>query len=330
MEKVLPLADTPTETYQGGAFILSILLAHENTKNIYYNNYINLECDKVDDIFEVKLNFAGTSWEDYRLCGAADMNMYYLKNIHMDYFSEFIKERIDQGNYILFYNIDEYYLSYSKHFLYDHLLHDTYVYGYAQEEFFVMAYRNKKLARFGVPIREIQSGLYYHENADKNLSFCTFRPNSVIFESIDPLQVKRSLCNYLYSHYQIDKNERKTYGISIYDVLLKSLKAMLMNAAKKASDIDLRPFRLLWEHKRILKEHIIKMHEMLVFTPDIDIMAAQLESDAEIIFRTAMKYSALRNGDSLKKLSFHLSQMRDNEEKIIHLLLDDFDQNGVR
>lgn len=329
MEKVLPLADTPTETYQGSSFILSILLAHENTKNIYYNNYINLECDNVDDIFEVKLNFSGISWEDYRLCGVAEMNMYYLKNIHMDHFSGFIKERIDQGNYILFYDIDEYYLSYSKHFQYDHLWHDTYVYGYDQNEFYVMAYRNKKLARFGVPIHEIQSGLYYHEHADKNLSFCTFRPNSVISETIDPLRVKQSFCNYLCSHHQTDKNERKTYGIGIYDVLSNSLGVMLSNAGKKAPEIDLRPFRLLWEHKRILKDHIMKMEEMMVFNPEIHIMTAQLESNAEIIFRLAMKYAALRDGVPLKKIAFRLSQMRDEEEKFIHLLLDDFCKNGV-
>lgn len=329
MKKMLPLADTPTETYQGTSFILSILLAYENTKNVYYNNYINLECNNVDDIFEIRLDFAGTSWENYRLSGVADMNMYYLRNIHEEKFAGFIKERIDQGNYILFYNIDEYYLSYSKHFQYDHLWHDTYIYGYDEEKFCVMAYRNRKLSKFDVPIYEIQKGMYFHENADKNLSFCTFRPNTIINESIDLLHIKQSFYNYLDSHYQTEENETKSYGISVYDALIKCLCRVLSDSGEKNSDIDFRPFRLLWEHKKIVKEHILKIIELLKFNSEISIMVEEIESIAEIIFRLVIKYSAVNDALLLKRVIYYLIQMREKEEKFICFLLDEFCKNEI-
>ena len=100
-----------------------------------YNNYINIQCIDTDNIEEVKLNFTNVLWENYRLSGIAEMNMYCLDNIHCDCFVNFIKERINQGNYLLFYNIDEYYLSYSNSFQNTHYCHDTYVYGYENSTF---------------------------------------------------------------------------------------------------------------------------------------------------------------------------------------------------
>ncbi len=51
MRNKLPLAEPPNRTYQGNAFILGILMAYENTKNVYYNNYINLKCNKTKNIY---------------------------------------------------------------------------------------------------------------------------------------------------------------------------------------------------------------------------------------------------------------------------------------
>lgn len=43
--------------------------------------------------------------EKYRLLGIAEMNLYNLKNIAQNKFTEFVKERIDQGNYIFFFRL---------------------------------------------------------------------------------------------------------------------------------------------------------------------------------------------------------------------------------
>lgn len=101
MKKLLPLVSPPIATYQGSSFILGVLLAHENTANVLYNNYVNLECNDTYNIYEVNLEFTNISWEDYRLSGIAEMNLYYIKNICHTKFIDFIKERIDQGNYII-------------------------------------------------------------------------------------------------------------------------------------------------------------------------------------------------------------------------------------
>lgn len=109
MKKKLPLEKPPIETYQSNAFVLGIILANDNIKNAYYNSYINLVCNNTNIMWNMELTFENDKWEYFRKVGIAEMNLYYLKNISKDKFVDFIKERLDQGNYILLYYIDEFY-----------------------------------------------------------------------------------------------------------------------------------------------------------------------------------------------------------------------------
>ena len=46
--KTLPMRMPPCETYQGMAFIMGVLLSHENIKNYFHNTYISLRCANSD------------------------------------------------------------------------------------------------------------------------------------------------------------------------------------------------------------------------------------------------------------------------------------------
>jgi hypothetical protein len=322
MQKILPLVSPPTETYQGISFILGVLLANENTKNVYYNNYINIQCIDTDNIEEVKLNFTNVLWENYRLSGIAEMNMYCLDNIHCDCFVNFIKERINQGNYLLFYNIDEYYLSYSNSFQNTHYCHDTYVYGYENSTFCVMAYKGRKLSKFNIPMSELQNGLYCHINAGNNLTFCTFRPTCGKIECIDMKRIRRALFDYYHSECSENADSSNIYGISIYDVLIKCIKKNILGKVANPY-IDFRTFRLLWEHKKILKDHILKINELtdLKSKEDNMVMIGEIEAMAEMIFNLVIKYSLNDKINILEDVCVYLAQLRKKEKELINLLL---------
>ena len=251
MSKILPLIIPPTETYQSTSFILGIILQYENIKNIFHNLYINLMCNDTKDIWKVELQFEGVSWEDYRLKGIAEMDLYYLKNISQEKCAEFLKERIEQGNYLLIYDIDEFYLSYNEYFHEIHHVHDTYLYGYDSMFFWVMAYRNNKLQMFPVPQNEIIEGLYGRLKNKENMSFCTFRP----FHAAKVDGEYKIFLSQLNEYIKGGINEGHVYGNGLYDVITKCICA-IFDGESVNKGVDLCVFRMLWEHKKIIKIHL--------------------------------------------------------------------------
>lgn len=321
MKNILPLTIAPIETYQGTSFILSVILSYENTVNAYYNNYINIQCDNTYNSYDMNLNFTGVTWEDYRIKGLAEMNLYFLKNIHQSTFIEFVKERIDQGNYLLFYSVDEFYLSYSGHFQNKHNIHDTYVYGYNADSFCIMAYKGGKLSTFNIPMLELLRALYCNVRVMEDLSFCTFRPNHCAKEIINLKEIKQSLYDYYHSEYLGNMSSTVTYGISVYNILKQCVETAMSKSVSNALRMDIRPFRLFWEHKKVLKDHILKISETILFDRMVYNMIDEIESQSNIIFKLMIKYRLNNDVHILEKVVNYLWQIKEKEERLIYFLL---------
>ena len=99
MNKKLPFVFPPIETYQGLSFVLGCVLANEKEKSLYINRYINIECAKTNNIFDLQIYFCKSLWGDYWEDGLAELDLYEIKNINSKKFYDFINERINQNNY---------------------------------------------------------------------------------------------------------------------------------------------------------------------------------------------------------------------------------------
>ncbi len=330
MKKVLPLVNPPIETYQSNSFILAILLAYENTACIYYNNYINLICNNTYNTFDIKLNFMATAWEDYRQLGIAEMNLYYLKNISQNKFVDFIKERIDQDNYIISYSVDEYYLSYSQNYMKKHFIHDTYIYGYEEECFCIMAYSDKHLGRHKIAVQEYLLGMYNQDRNMESVSFCTFRPNHAVKIDIDFPKMRKEFHNYLYPQYSATEVSSKAYGIDIYAVLKKSIQNYLkyIDLSEEYPAIDIRSFRMLWEHKAVLRDHIVKISELMPVDQMILTQINEVENKAQKVFRVMIKYTIKKNILYLSRVVDYLDTIKLMEEEVLSSLLNRFPCSG--
>ena len=312
MEKKLPIIMPPIETYQSSSFILGIILANSNIENVFYNNYINLVCNNTNKMWDVELQFANVSWEDFRRNGIAEMDMYYLKNLSSDKYVDFIKERIDQGNYILLYSIDEFFLSYTINYQKRHFIHDTYIYGYNTDSFFIMAYKEKKLQMLEISIEEIVEGMYSYFQIDNDANFCTFRPFHAISVQVDFDKMMKEIMSYAreYKSYK----DAKVYGINIYSILEKCI---LFIAEGKTDEydgaLDLRVFRMLWEHKKILVNHIKKIKEKKKLDEQIIAQIIEIEQAANKVFLLSMKYNVTYKKEILYKILGYLEEVREKE-----------------
>lgn len=317
MGKILPLVMPPIETYQSSSFILGIILAHNHTKNAFCNKYINLVCNDTAKISDLHLSFSGVSWEDYRRSGIAEMDLYYLKNIAQTCFINFIKERIDQDNYILLYSIDEFYLSYSNHYTVKHVIHDTYIYGYDENFFHIMAYSNRKLQMLTVPMYEILNAMYHGSSQTPNTSFCTFRPYHAVSVQVDYNQILQGLSDFIDENKKYSDN--RIYGTHVYDILQKCILSIINDSNHERKDLDLRAFRILWEHKKVLNHHI-----KLIKINNIDEMD-EIERLSHIVFSLSMKYNITYDPSLLSKIIDYLNKIKERENKLIYALIQTCD-----
>ena len=310
--KELPFKFPPMETYQGMAFVMGILLADPTKDKVRWNHYVNLQCVKTERLTNAKLTFTDALWEEYRLEGLAEMSLYDVANFSAETLERFLCERIDQGNYLLLYDIDEYYLSYTEAFEKEHYNHDTYVYGYSEKDFLVFAYRKEHLASFPVPKQEIINSLLSNQ-AYKNLNFrrdfCTFRPSVNRSVRLDRKKIRREIQNYLERRTLGKAEENRAYGLAVYDVLLEGLDRL--SASGSLNHLDLRPFRCLMEHKRIARDRaavLIKAQDPLI------LRAGSMVEQAEIIFRLMMKYNLTFDKNALRKARARIEQLRKEDE----------------
>lgn len=322
VEKILPLANSPTETYQGQAFVLSVLLAHNNVLNEYYNRYINLSCNESNRIDQMELNFCGTAWEDFRLSGIVEMDLYNVKNLSKSKFVNFTRERIDQGNYLLFYNIDEYYLSYSQYYCQEHYIHDAYVYGYKEDSFMVVAYNNKKLMKNIVPVGEIVEGLFCYEDESEAFDFCTFRPNQACYVTIEPEKMIEELELYFHSQ-NTEKESEKIYGLAVYDVFISCVKEIISMNDRETIELDMRPFRLLWEHKKILKDHIAKISDMISLSDNLQVQSEEVEKITRRIYMLILKWAFKRDFRLFWRILECLESVKEKEKLLVGDLLEE-------
>lgn len=302
----LPFIFPPIETYQGDSFILGIMLAYPEYADVQYNGYINLECEKTDRLSDMKLAFSDSLWESYRVSGLAEMNLYDVSNFSKKTLCQFICERIDQGNYLLFYDIDEYYLSYSAHFKRRHFNHDTYVYGYGADCFQVLAYRNEHLASFSIDKVEVINALVSgkaRKNIDKRRHFCTYRPSINRAVRIDKAIIYEKIKAFYEAKGVADSSQEKVQGICVYDVLLNGMKSI-----EKDKRVDLRPFRCLWEHKKLMKERIVYLQDNSDSNCINDLRS--LCDKTEIVFRLMMKYNMTFNVSIIDRVYQNLENIK--------------------
>lgn len=315
--KILKLSDSPTETYQSSAFVLSILLAHENVKNAYYNKYINLEgtCDTNKNSYQ--LEFSDVLWGVYDEDGIAKVCINYIRDIPRNEFFVYMKNILNQNNYLLLYSVDEYYLSYSKYYHSIHRIHDTYIYGYDDTNFYIMAYTKGKLSRIKVDVKEVEEALYYQLNVKKDVSFCHFRFLDNCNVSIDLKCIHDQLVLYLQGT-GVNKNNL-IYGIKTYDIINNYLDYMDVNPI---CDINYKHFRVLWEHKKIMCERIEKLSEMIHIDDSILETSREIERLSNSLFMLVMKNNVKRSELIIDRAKKHLNVIKEKEVQMITDLIN--------
>lgn len=311
MERVLPMVMPPVETYQNTSFVMAMICASDNMKDAFYNYYNNIVCTDTSYMKKIELGFTDALWNTLVDDGLAEMDLFHLSNIAKDNFIAFLKERIDQDNYLLLYKIDEYYLSYSKRYQVKHYIHDTYIYGYEEDKFCVMAQKKGKLQMLKIDAQEIADAMYSQIDENPSVHFCSFRFRNVN-ATINMEKIKRDIKEYLLGSRKTDDNQ--VYGTAVYHIIRECSLARAEGRKEEGDLFDLRIFRMIWEHKKVMILHLEKLNEIYQNQlSDCLLKMGIIEHLANKIFLLAMKFTVTKSNDLLCKISDNLQVLEMKE-----------------
>lgn len=310
MEKKLPFCFPPIETYQGLSFVLGCILGNENSRALYTNNYINIECARTTELHELQIYFTRAMWGDYWERTIAELDLYKVQHISRHKFFDFINERIEQNNYLLLYEVDEYYLSHSVYYHKRHVRHDLYIWGYDDGYYEAMAYKERKLTLFKINRSEIIKALY-NAKIGKEVEFCTFRIQPHVHVSLSIKEVCNEMEKYLLGEgYNQEGDELMVFGINVYDMLLNCVERKINTEDRT---IDIRPFRIIWEHKKIMVDRMTKLEFCFKNPEEMQAEYIRIERKTYKIFLDALKCSIRYNSKILSEIIVDIDNIRNEE-----------------
>lgn len=323
----LPLTKSiPIESYNCHCIFLSVLFNSEDYYKKFYENYANI-C-----FYDIYMDFCLNVWyirdcELFELI-TADHEGAIVENIHRlclqyvektDSFVESIIKMLNQGFY--FYGvINEFYVPYRIATKKKYFLHDFLVSGYdiEQKSFIIYGYGEHKIyQRTMISFDDFEKGIESVHSGEELM--CFFKTKKNVTYDFDLKRVYNNILDYLYSRNITCNAEAKgdntVYGISVYTRLYNELKG-------DKQYLDLRWFRILWEHKKCMRERIalLKKHGIRI-AKEIEEGYSHIVDNHEILFRIAMKYTTTKDIKLLDTICNNLLNNKRDEEELLRVIV---------
>ena len=318
MSKVeLPFIEPMYSTYLWMASAGVPAKQNPTSDNWYYNHTVQWKCSK-----KFLGNFTGLEFF-FPACKIWNMPFLDISGASMRFARHcpitVIKTMLDDGFYVAFYGVDDFYIKGKSWYQERHFNHDGLIIGYDDEDdtFTVAAYNQRWIyTTFKTPQKCFTKGIE---------SMC----NQEVYGGLHAIRVKgdalkleidtisSQLKNYLSSidNYSLGDSDNAE-GIVVYDYICMYLDK-LMDGSIPYDRHDWRIFRLIWEHKRCMGQRIIAVERECNWNNDLSssyVKVVKLADKAKLIYaKFGIKFSAR----SIEQLQCLLMQMRDLELELL-------------
>lgn len=328
--KVLPLLKTPPVIgYQHHAYVLGILLAADNESILwFYNNYIQLEYTPHD---RCHFNFYRAPWEslpffEYEFISKSTLTRHGI-SIH-----DYIADKIENGYYIIA-DLDEFYIPCRIPHNKNHYYHDNLIFGYDRihENYDIIGFTDdRQYSCTKVDYESLEAALFSNEKSE----FGTV-PRPIIFAlrkkrdykfAIDIALICDLMSDYLnsgdtscrYRFYDASSDGR-IFGINA----CRELSSVLENYLTDSREIDIRPFQILWEHKKSMSSRIQYLYSNNFVNDIKDILEGCkcLEKKALAIRNTVLMFEITKNPKIIPGVIAELNSIIIEEMEILKQFL---------
>ncbi len=318
MKKRLSLEKPKIMSYLHHAYPLAIMSNHENFLPWFYNNYIQLYCNKNSSDSILPVNFYRyLDWSYYPLLDHQFLSRDLIPNLNIiDYVIHVL-----ESDYYFYAYVNELYVPGRKAYQKYDFDHELLISGYddINRTFIATSFIKGEYSDFEISFEEF-------EKAFANMT-CSFefmklirviKPNVSNTHHFDPNAVMESLKDYLNSCSGNDRftnqnyfNSKKiVFGMDVYSEIQSFIPRIKSEQLKP----EINPFQILWEHKVIMQERF-------------QYLLSQLSNPAAIEQLTIISTSydrVVQKSDRIRLLI--LMYQKTKRESLLHNVLNELEQ----
>ena len=236
-----------------------------------------------------------------------------------------IRNMIDEGYFVYFIGVDDYYIDGKSWYKKRHFGHDGTICGYNQldKTFCIYAYNIDWIfKKFWAPQKSFNKGIKAMIKKGVCSSLYAIKPKTDIAEfSVE--NALAGIAEYLDSDmikYPED-GEGRVSGIVVLQYIAKYLDK-LFDGSIPYDRMDRRVFRLIWEHKKVMFERIERIEQILRMDTNISEKYKPLVSQADTMRMLYASHHMKRRDSVLPIIKNKLLKLMEQEKELLTLLLD--------
>lgn len=318
----LPLLEPLYSTYQFEGPGTAVLVNNPSIRNWYLSHAVTLACSRafLKGAPTPKVMVVGSSWMANPFLDTKLYNMQFLKG----YVHYVIRNLLDEGYYVCFSDVDDYYVEGKSWYREKHLPHDGCICGYDQENktYCIYSYDQSWIYRkFWTSQKSFEKGR--RVQFDKEIFGCIWgiKPlnDQVAFY---PHTALKKITEYVNSTMEIypETSNDPAYGIIVHDYVSKYVDK-LYDGSIPYEKMDRRVFRVIWEHKKVMLERIERIEADLSLDHSISEAYKDVVREADNCRMLYAIHHMKQRNASLPIIQKKLLSLKTREKELLEKLL---------
>ncbi len=253
----LPLINPLYSTYHHQGPSTAICSNNSTLQNWHMNEVMILTCSRkfLRGFTTPQIGIAESSWKINPYLDKKGFSMRFLEgHIHF-----VIRNLLDEGYYVCFSGIDDYYVEGKSWYHERHFNHDGCICGYDQgnKTYCIYAYdQNWIYQKFWTPQKAFDAGRKAQFKNGQYGSICGIKPKEDQIDFSYETALKK-ISEYLDSNFEKypEDSEGTVFGIVVHNYIAKYTEK-LYDGSIPYERMDRRVFRMIWEHKKAMLQRI--------------------------------------------------------------------------
>ncbi len=319
----LPLNEPMYKTFQNQATGTVILGENPSINNWYLNEAVNMTCT----LFFLK----GRTTPDFSITNSFWNQNPCLDGVRVPFrfvdgdINRVIHKMLDEGYYVYFHNVDDYYIKGKSWYKERHIPHDGLICGYNRNDktYCIYAYDSNWICqKFWTPQKCLDNARNAYMKQDCNGTICALKPLLYEVEFSAEIACSR-IAEYLDSSLQKypKKGSVKAQGI-IVQYYLSEYVGKLYDGSIPYERKDRRIFRQVWEHKKVMLERIKAIEKAYGMDSMISERYAPIVELADQIRMQYTLYVLKRRDSVLPRIQTQMIELMNREREILSELLE--------
>ena len=319
----LPIVEPIYGTYHFQGCGSAVIYSNPSIKNWYLNEVMNLKCNR-NFLFGYSTPRFSVNRSIFHDNPHLDKRQYSMKYLD-GYVNTLIRKLIDNGCYVHFDVIDDYYIEGKTWYKQRHFSHDGLICGYDQEKktYSIYAYdENWVYRKFEITQKSFNKSRRYMAKQGRYGSLYSIKPLDNIVE-LDPNAIISNLKEYLDSSlekYPPTENA-VAYGVVVHDYATMFIDK-LYDGSIPYERTDRRAFRILWEHKRTMYDRIVETEKLLGLDTVSSTDYAVIVNDANTVRMLYASHVLKRRDSVLPVIRKKILSIKEREIEILESFIN--------